>query len=81
MMARECNLREIQDLANKNMEASNKANDAQENLKQLIHKVQQQGTIFNDMAVQNKTVRFLYLKTFTSQQDKRVLSSTPLVLC
>lgn len=56
-MARESNLREIQDLVNQNMEKSNKVNDAQENMKQLIHNDQQLGITFNDMAVQNKTVR------------------------
>lgn len=56
-MARESNLHEIQDLVNQNMEKSNKVNDAQENMKQLIHNDQQLGITFNDMAVQNKTVR------------------------
>lgn len=56
-MARESNLHEIQDLVNQNMEISNKVNDAQENMKQLIHNDQQLGITFNDMAVQNKTVR------------------------
>lgn len=56
-MARESNLHEIQDLVNQNMEKSNKVNDAQENIKQLIHNDQQLGITFNDMAVQNKTVR------------------------
>lgn len=56
-MARESNLHEIQDLVNQNMENSNKSNDAQENIKQLIHNDQQLGITFNDMAVQNKTVR------------------------
>lgn len=56
-MTRESNLHEIQDLVNQNMEKSNKINDAQENMKQLIHNDQQLGITFNDMAVQNKTVR------------------------
>lgn len=56
-MARESNLHEVQDLVNQNMEKSNKVNDAQENMKQLIHNDQQLGITFNDMAVQNKTVR------------------------
>lgn len=56
-MARESNLHDIQDLVNQNMEKSNKVNDAQENMKQLIHNDQQLGITFNDMAVQNKTVR------------------------
>lgn len=59
-MARESNLQEIQDLVNQNMEKSNKVNDAQENMKQLIHNDQQLGITFDDMAVQNKTVRVSY---------------------
>lgn len=56
-MTRESNVHEIQDLVNQIKEKSNKINDAQENMKQLIHNDQQLGITFNDMAVQNKTVR------------------------